>query len=182
MFGRPAAYLVRGSADAGDLAAAIRAAVHRVDARLPISGERPLMVYVDHARAVQRFTMIVIVLFAATAVVLAAVGLYGVIACHVVERRREFGVRIALGATRRQITALVLADGAVLTGAGVAIGAAAAFSEGRVVAAQLFGVTPHDALTYAAVVPVLFASALAACWWPARRATRANPLEILRVD
>jgi putative ABC transport system permease protein len=142
----------------------------------------PLSAYLERAQAVQRFTTILILAFAGAALVLAAIGVYGVIAYLVVERRREFGVRLALGATRAQIGALVLRQGARLTLLGAALGVAGALLSARLLGGLLYGVSPFDPLTYLAALPVLALAALAACVWPARRATRADVLDVLRAE
>jgi ABC-type antimicrobial peptide transport system permease subunit len=116
------------------------------------------------------------------ALVLAAIGVYGVIAYLVVERRREFGVRLALGATRRQIGVLVLLEGAKLVGIGAALGLLGAIAAGHLIRAQLFGVGPADALAYGAPLPVLVGAALVACLWPVRCATAASVLDVLRAE
>jgi ABC-type antimicrobial peptide transport system permease subunit len=142
----------------------------------------PLSAYLERARAIQRFAMVLVAAFAAAALVLAAIGVYGVIAYTVLQRRREFGVRLALGATRAQIGALVLREGARLTAAGAVLGLVGAALTGGLIRGQLFGVTAADGVTYAVVAPVLAATALLACWWPVRRATAADVLEVLRTD
>ncbi len=181
-FRNPVAWLVRTTADAGDLTTSVRAAVRAVDPTLPIYETRALSTYLERAREVQRFTMLLVGVFAGTALVLAAIGLYGVIAFVVVERRREFGVRLALGATRRGIGALVLAEGARLTAVGTALGLAVALAAGPLFAGQLFGVGARDAVAYAVALPVIGLVALLACLWPARRATAANVVDVLRAD
>ena len=143
---------------------------------------QPLSAYLERARSIQRFTMILVGTFAALALVLAAIGVYGVIAYLVVARRREFGVRLALGATPVQIGTLVLREGARLTAIGAALGLAGAAATGPLIRGLLFGVSPGDAITYGAPLPVLALSALLACVWPVRRATRADPLETLRAE
>ena len=116
------------------------------------------------------------------AIVLASVGVYGVIAFVVVQRQREYGVRMALGATRPQVVALVLREGARLTALGAALGVAAALGLGRLIQSQLVGVSAADALTYSVALPVLALAALLACWWAGRRAVAANVLDILRAE
>jgi ABC-type antimicrobial peptide transport system permease subunit len=142
----------------------------------------PIAWYVERARGVQRFAMVLVGAFAGAALLLAAIGVYGVIAYSVVSRRREFGVRLALGATRGQVRTLVLGEGARLAAIGVALGLLGAIAAGRVLSGQLWGVTPGDPLTYAIVLPSLGLAALLACWWPARRATSADVLEVLRSE
>jgi ABC-type antimicrobial peptide transport system permease subunit len=122
------------------------------------------------------------VLFAAAALALAAVGVYGVIAFAVTERAREFGVRLALGARGGQVMALVLREGAALTAVGLGLGLVGAVLAGWWLRQQLFGVQPWDPLTFAATVPVLALAALAACVLPARRALRTDPIVTLRAD
>jgi ABC-type antimicrobial peptide transport system permease subunit len=181
-FRNPVAYLVRTTGDPAALATAARAAVRGVDATLPIYETQPLASNLERARGVERFTMILVGVFAGMALVLAAIGVYGVIAYLVVERRREFGVRLALGATRAQIGALVLLEGARLVGIGAALGITGALAAGQLIRSQLFAVAPADLLTYAAPLPVLMMAALVACLWPVRRATAASVLDVLRAE
>ena len=181
-FRNPVAYLLRTRGDPNALAPAVREAVRDVEPTLPTYETQPLADYLDRARSVQRFAMVLVLAFASAALVLAAIGVYGVVAYTVVQRRREFGVRLALGATRRQIGALVLRDGARLAVLGVAFGLAGAAAMGLLIRSQLFGVSASDALTYAAVAPVLGLTALLACWWPARRATATDVLDVLRAE
>jgi predicted permease len=181
-FRNPVAYLVRTTGDPGELTAPVRDAVRRIDPTLPLYETRPLSAYLERAREVQRFTMLLVGVFAGTALLLAAIGVYGVIAFVVVARRREFGVRLALGATRRGIGALVLAEGARLTAFGAAIGLAVALAAGPLFAGQLFGVSSRDAVAYAVALPVIGVVALVACLWPLRRATAASVVDVLRAD
>jgi predicted permease len=181
-FRNPVAYLVRTSDEPAALAPAVRAAIRGVDPRLPIYEIQPLGVNLERAREVQRFTMTLVALFAALALLLAVIGVYGVIAYAVVARRREFGVRLALGATRAQIGRLVLLEGARLVAAGGALGLAAAFATAHVMRGLLFGVGPGDPLAYSAPLPVLALAALVACLWPLRRATAANVVDVLRAE
>jgi predicted permease len=181
-FRTPVAYLVRTSGDAAALAPSVRAAIRGADARLPVYEIQPLGVNLERAREVQRFTMTLVALFAALALLLAVIGVYGVIAYAVVARRREFGVRQALGATRAQIGRLVLLEGARLVAAGAALGLVGAFAAARVMRGLLFGVGPGDPLAYCAPLPVLALAALVACLWPLRRATAANVVDVLRAE
>jgi len=128
-----------------------------------------------------RFTMWLMGVFAAVALVLAAIGLYGVMAYLVSQRRREIGIRLALGAARGDILQLVVGSGARLIGAGLAIGLGLAFALQRLVASLLFGVTAVDGASVAAV-GLLAAVALGACCLPALRATRVDPNSALRAD
>ncbi len=113
---------------------------------------------------------------------LAAVGVYGVIAYAMTRRRYEFGVRLALGAQPGQVTALVLREGATLAVVGLVLGLAAAAAAARPLQSQLFAVTPGDAASYAAAAAAIGAAALSACWLPARRASSISPLEAIRTE
>jgi putative ABC transport system permease protein len=137
---------------------------------------------VDNARAARRFTMQLAVAFATVALLLAAVGLYGVIAYGVARRRHEFGVRLALGAEPRRVVLAVMREGLVLAGAGAAAGVLAAVPVARLLESQLYGVRPLDAVTYGAALLLLAAVVVVASWIPARRATAASPLDALRAE
>jgi ABC-type antimicrobial peptide transport system permease subunit len=132
--------------------------------------------------AARRLSMILLSGFAALALVLASVGIYGVISYLVAQRTREIGVRIALGAQRSEVMRSVLGQGAGMALIGAAIGAVAALGLTRLMANQLFGVTPHDPLTFAGVAGLIMLVAVAACYVPARRATRVDPMVALRSE
>jgi len=168
-----------GSAPAG-LAGAIRHEIRRLDPELPVPAFQTLEQLVDDSVAQRRFQLDLVLLFALAALVLAAVGVYGVVAQLVAQRTNEIGIRMALGARAGDVRRMVLLEGLGPVAAGLAAGFAAALFAGRLVSGLLFGVRTADPLTFSAVAGVLLASALAACLIPARRATRIDPLEALR--
>jgi predicted permease len=176
----PSVYFVKTTADPTTLAAPIRDTVRALDPLLPIYDVRPLSAYVDAARALREFTATLVGLFAAAALLLAAIGVYGVVAYAVAERRREFGVRLALGATAGRVIRLVVGEGAWMIGAGVALGAVGAALGARWLRAQLVGVEPWDPVTLMATAAVLVVVSLAACAVPAIRAVRTDPSDVLR--
>jgi predicted permease len=172
--------VLRTKAPAAQLAEAIRAAVLEVDAEQPIANLRSLDTVVSASVAPRRFVLRVLALFTGAALALAALGLYGLIAYSVAQREREIGVRMAVGATGGAVVRLVLRQGGLLVGVGVASGVAGALAVTRVLGSQLYGVTPRDPATLAVVAAVLVATALLACWLPARRAARVDPARALR--
>jgi putative ABC transport system permease protein len=178
----PMAYVVRADRPPAALAADVRRTIAALDPKLPIYDVRPFDSYVDAARAARRFTMQLAAAFAIVALALASVGVYGVLAYGVARRRREFGIRLALGAEPRQVVAGVMREGMKLAGVGVAAGILAAAPVARLLDAQLYGVRPFDPSTYAAAVALLFAAAASACWIPARRATSSSPIDALRAE
>ena len=129
-----------------------------------------------------RFYAVLVGGFAALALLLAAFGVYGLLSYTVAQRRGEIGIRMALGAARRDIVALVVRQGALLVAAGAVAGMLGAFLSSRLMEGFLVGVAPRDALTFVAAPLLLIGVALAACWLPARRATRIDPMEALRVE
>ena len=170
---------------AGDperLAAAARAEVRRLDPRLPVAQLRTMEEVVAGALAAPRFLTLLVGLFAVVALALAAIGTYGVLAYAVAQRTRELGLRVALGAQAADVRRMVLGEGARLAGLGLGLGVAGALAARQLLASQLFGVAPTDLATFAGVVGLLAAVALAACYLPARRATRVDPLTALRAE
>ena len=174
--------VARTAGDPNAMAGAMAAQVREIDANQPVADIRALADVVSADLARPRFTMLLLGGFAAAALLLAAIGLYGVIAFGVTQRTREIGVRVALGAERQDILRLVMRRGIMLVATGLAIGAAAALASGRLVASLLFGVTPADATTFVAAAAFLTAVALLAMYAPARRATRVDPIVALRVE
>ena len=178
----PMAYVVRSDRDPAALAADVRRAIAALDPKLPIYDVRPLDSYVEGARATRRFTMQIAAAFAAVALLLACVGVYGVLAYSVARRRHEFGVRLALGAGSGQVVREVMREGMALALAGALAGVAGALVVSRLLEAQLYGVRAHDFVSYAAATVVLALAAAIACWIPARRATSVSPMDALRVE
>ena len=178
----PMAYVVRSAADATALTPQIRQTLAALDLRAPIYDVRPLTSYVGSARAARRFTMILATAFAAAALILAGIGVYGVTAYAVTLRRREFGVRLALGASTNQVVQLVMREGVRLAIVGLLLGLVGAAFAATLLRTQLYGVTPADPISYLIAVPTLAAAVVLAAWLPARRATRVNPLESLRSE
>jgi putative ABC transport system permease protein len=174
--------VVRGAADPQALVPAIREQVWAVDRNQPVSSVRLLARMLSDSMSPQRFNMLVLSVFAAIGVTLAAVGIYGVLAYTVTRRVHEIGIRVALGAQRGQILRLIVGQGMTLALVGAAIGLAIAVGLTRLLASLLFGVTPTDMATFLAVPALLLAVALAACYIPAWRATRVNPMQALRCE
>jgi putative ABC transport system permease protein len=158
----------------------VRAAVREVDRDLPVFAVRPLEDYVATSIGPQRFYATLVGIFAAVALALAAVGLYGVIAYAVSQRTHELGVRVALGATSSRIASMVVAQGLSLTIGGAVVGVVAAVMVTRVLSALLYGVSALDPFTFIAVLLILIAVAAVASYVPARRAARVDPLVAMR--
>jgi predicted lysophospholipase L1 biosynthesis ABC-type transport system permease subunit len=179
---RTMALAVHTAGDPAALAPAVRAAVRGLDPRLPISEVRTMPEVVGASIAEPRFAMGLLSLFGGLALALSAVGIFGVVSQVVVARTYEFGIRAALGAVPRHLVALGLRAGARQAGLGLGIGVALALVLTRVLTAFLHGVAPSDPATFAGVVAVTGAVALAASAWPARRAARADPATVLHAD
>jgi putative ABC transport system permease protein len=162
--------------------AAVEHAIHSIDKDLPISGIRSMEQLLGVSLAQQRLTLLLLASIAALALALAAIGIYGVISYWVRQRTHELSIRMALGAQARDVLKLILAQGLKLALIGVVIGLAAAFALTRWMESLLFGVRPTDPLTFAMVAVTLLCVALLACYFPARRATKVDPLVALRRD
>ena len=176
-----AALLIRtATADPAALTPAIRGELARLDVNVPLIRARTFDEHIARSVARPRFNALLLTMFAAVALLLTAMGIYGVMAYSVAQRRQEIGIRMALGAQKLDVLRLVVGGAMKLTAAGVLIGLAAAFALTRLLETLLFGVKPFDALTIASVAFLLCLIALVACWVPARRAAGVNPLVALR--
>jgi putative ABC transport system permease protein len=174
--------MVRTAMPAVAVEDAIRRRLQQVNRDYVIFGGESMNDIIGKGLAARRFSVILLVLFASLALLLAAIGIYGVISYVVAQRQREIGIRMALGARRGQVFELMLRQGARMALAGLAIGVAAAFGLTRLMTSMLYGVKPTDGLTFAVAPCVLCAIALAACCIPARRATRVDPMLALRCE
>jgi putative ABC transport system permease protein len=174
--------LVRTQSRPADLAAAAQDAMRDLERRAPIDQVRPMNDVVSDAFGPWRSTTLLLGLLAGLALLLSAIGIYGLMAYTVMQRRHEIGVRMALGATRGDVLRLVMGRGLALSLAGIALGTLAASWLTRFIANQLYGVTPTDPLTFAAVAAVLLGVALLACYVPARRAASVDPVTALRAE
>jgi predicted permease len=178
----PTHVMVRASGDPAALAGAVRAAIHETDPRVPVGNVRTLDEVLSDSVAFHRFHMLLIAIFAGLALVLAAVGTYGVMSYLVAQRTHELGVRVALGAEPGDVLALVLRRGLALAGGGALLGLLGSAALTRLLASQLYGVRPLDPATFGAVTALLLLVALLACWIPARRAARVDPVVALRSE
>ncbi len=174
--------MVRSDSDPAKLTAAIRAQVLAVDSSQPISNVKTLDEHISDSIAQPRLTMVLLGIFAALALVLATVGVYGVMSYAVAQRTREIGIRMALGAGKRDVLRLVIGQAAVMLVVGAGIGLAGAFALTRFMESLLFGVSATDPLTFAAITILLMGVALLASYIPARRAMRVDPMVALRYE
>jgi putative ABC transport system permease protein len=179
---KPRDLVIRTTGNPLDLVVAVRREVHAVDADQPVSNAATMDQMLDSETQSRSVGMMLLVAFAALAFLLAVMGIYAVLAYFVTQRRAEIGVRLALGATPRSILGLVLKKGMSLTLIGVAIGLVAAFVLTRLMASLLFGVSASDPVTFAVIALLLSGVALLACYIPARRATKVDPLVALRYE
>ena len=175
-------FVVRTPADAASMAQAVKQQIRKIDSQLPITKVRAMSEVAAQSLATRRFNMLLLMIFAGLAMTLAAVGIYGVISYAVAQRTQEIGVRMALGARIRDVTGLVMRGGLLLALVGVASGLAGAFALTRLMAGMLVGVAPTDITTLVVVSLVLMTIASFACWLPARRAARLDPIVALRYE
>src|SRR4029079_5247173 len=172
--------IVRATTDPAGLAAGVREAVRQVDPEIPVYAVRTMPDIVSDRTAERRLAVMLIAVFAAVALVLAAVGIYGVMSYAVAQRTQEIGIRMALGAERRDILRMVLRHGSLMAVTGIGLGLMVALGLARLITSLLFQVSATDPPTFSVVPVVLIAVALLACYIPARRATRVDPLVALR--
>ncbi len=172
--------LVRTAANPSSLAGALRSTIRAVDPGLAVFGLEPLDVTMTRSIAQRRFIMVLLGAFALTALVLAGVGVHGVLSYRVARRRQEIGIRMALGAAPGTVLRLILRDGARLTVTGLVLGLLAAVAFTRVLQTMLFGVTATDPLTFAGVALFFVVVAMVATLAPARWASQVDPLTVLR--
>jgi putative ABC transport system permease protein len=172
--------VIRSASNEVALMPAVREAVWSMDKQLPIASVRTMDALLADSIGQPRFRTVLLALFAALSLILAAAGIYGVISYSVQQRTAEFGIRMVLGASLRDVLRLVLARGTKLALLGVAIGAPAAFMLARFMSSLLFGIAPSDPLTFAAVSGLMLLVAISACYIPARRAMRVDPIAALR--
>jgi putative ABC transport system permease protein len=174
--------LVRTEMDPSTLVAAVRGEIGELDPMLPVADVQTLAQHLSRSVAPQRFNTLLLALFAAVALFLAMVGIYGVMSYVVTQRSHELGIRMALGAERQSLLRLVIGQGMTLALWGVAIGLVASFALTRLIASQLYGVTATDPVTLVGASLLFFAVALLACVVPGLKATRVDPMVALRYE
>jgi len=171
---------VRAAGDPLNVAAAVRGEIQSLEKNLPVTNFRPVTELIGASLYAARMGAVLVGVFGLLALLLAGVGLYGVMSFTVARRTREIGIRMALGAAAGDVMRLVLRDGMTLVAIGGALGLAAAATATRLLASFLYGVSTSDAMTFAGVPVILAAVALLACYVPARRATKVDPMVALR--
>ena len=177
---RAASVFLRSRSDPSSLANAVRSAVRSIDPMIPVTNVQTVEQVLASARSRPRFLTLLLVLFSSVALVIASVGIYGVISFSVARRSKEFALRMALGAQQNDVLGLVMKQAAALALFGIAGGVLGAFALTRLMASLLFGVRPTDALTFISISALLAVVALCASFIPARRATRVDPMQALR--
>jgi putative ABC transport system permease protein len=173
---------LRASHDPTDLATAVRSHIRSLDPSLPLTAVQTMDQIVEESSGPQRFNTILLGSFAFIALFLAALGIGGVLATSVSRRTQEIGIRMALGARRPDVIRMIVAQGMALGGAGLLLGLPASFALTRMMSTLSFEISPRDPMTFASVTALLVAVALVACYLPARRATRVDPMVALRYE
>lgn len=173
-------YVVRSATPPSNLVAAVRAEIDDVDSNLAMAQVRTLQEIVDRASDQTSFTMGLLAIAAGAALLLGAIGIYGVVSYIVTQRTGEIGVRLAMGAEPGSIAAMIMRQAGAVTLIGALVGLIAAFAGSRVIQSLLYGVSARDPVVFAVTILFLLGGALLACWLPARRAARLSPLEALR--
>jgi putative ABC transport system permease protein len=173
---------VRTTVDPKSLIGSIQRAIREVDNNQPVYQIQTMNELVNDSVGTRRFALFLLILFASLALILAATGIYGVISYSVIQRTQEIGIRVALGAQRSDVLRMVVVQCMRLAFVGVFVGVIAAFGLTRLMTSLLFGVTPTDMLTFSLVTVSLLVVALLACFVPARRATKIDPLVALRYE
>jgi putative ABC transport system permease protein len=175
-------FVLKAAGDPAALVSNVRSAVARLDTELTVDNIATMEQRVADSVARPRFYAVLLGIFASIAVALAAVGIYGIMSYSVSQRTREIGIRIALGAETREVLGLVLRQGMTLAAIGIMVGLGGALAVSRYLENMLFGITPFDGSTFAAVLILLTAISAIACYVPARRATRVDPIIALRYE
>jgi ABC-type lipoprotein release transport system permease subunit len=174
--------VVRATLPPAAVGSTLQASVRRLDPELVLSDLQSMDERIGDTLVTRRSPALLTAIFAGIALLLAVIGTYGVLSFAVAQRHREIGIRLALGAPGQRVLTLVLRDGLRVALAGLAVGLLAALASGRLVASFLFGVSPYDPIVYVAVAGLLFAAAITACLLPARRATKVDPMVVLRAE
>jgi putative ABC transport system permease protein len=174
--------VARTQSDPAGMAQAVKQQVWKVDSQLPLTRVQTMNEVAAGSFAARSFNMLLLAIFAGLALLLAAVGIYGVMSYAVTQRTQEIGIRMALGARAPDVLRLIIRSGMTMTLIGVALGLVGSMALTRVMESLLFGVTPTDKLTFAVVAAILILVALLACYLPARRASKVNPLDALRYE
>jgi len=178
----PTSWIVRTSVDPMSLRGAIERQFEAVDPQLPVSRFRTMEQVLSESVSRQNFNMLLLSIFAGIALLLASIGIYGLMSYSVEQRSHEIGIRMALGAAEQSMVRLIVRDGMKLAIAGLVLGLGAAFGLTRLLAKMLFGVHPNDPITYVIVAAILGAVALVASYIPAMRAARIDPMIALRCE
>jgi putative ABC transport system permease protein len=174
--------LVRTKDDPAKLAPALRERIWSIDKDQPITNVQTMESVLARSVAEPRFRTILVGTFAVLGVILASIGIYGVVSYSVSLRTREIGVRVAMGAQKKNVMQLVVGQGLRIAAIGITIGLVVAFSLSKFLASQLYGVSSRDPWIFAGITLVLAATSVLACWIPARRATKVDPLVALRYE